>query len=140
MNIFKSKNKHNSLFLIISIVLFLLSLTQNAFYVNDKEEYYGFLVLIYGFFGVFDFGSGVSWLANVLILISWGLNQKRISLYLSLCALTLGLSFLAFDEILMGTNDKYGKITQYDLGYYLWILSFLIMAIGNLFNYKKISN
>jgi|GEM_PF-5151182 len=38
----------------------------------------------------------------------------------------------------MGTNNNYGKITGYDLGYYLWILSFLVMFIGNLLNYKKL--
>ncbi|EPR71738.1 hypothetical protein ADIWIN_3185 [Winogradskyella psychrotolerans RS-3] len=37
----------------------------------------------------------------------------------------------------MGTNNKYGKITDYDIGYYLWILSFLMMTIRNILNYKK---
>jgi hypothetical protein len=124
-------------FLTISIIFYLISLTQNAFYVNNENENYGYLVLIFGLYAVFGGGAGLSWLANILIVFSWGFHKKRVSIYFSISALIFGISFLFFDQIVMGTNNKYGNITDYGLGYYLWILSFFTMLIGNIFDYKN---
>jgi len=129
---FKLTKNRTKLLLTISVIFFLISLTQNAFYVNNESGYHGYLALIFGFFDFFDGGAGISWLANIMIIFSWGFHQKRVSLYFSLAALILGISFLSFDKILMGTNNNYGQITGYDLGYYFWILSFLTMVIVNL--------
>ncbi len=128
---------YSKLFLTISIIFFLVSLTQKAFCVNNDCEYYGFLALIYGFFGFFDGGAGITWLANPIILVSWITFNKKKSIYFNLAAFILGISFLFFEQILMGTNNKYGQITNYELGYYLWLLSFLTMLIGNIFDYIK---
>ena len=129
------KIEKENLLYCISIILYLISLTQNAFLLNNEDENYGYLALIFGFYVVFD--TGFSWLANFLIVFSWLFKHKGTSLYYSLSALILGVSFLFIDEIVMGTNNKYGKITDYDIGYYLWILSFLMMTIRNILNYKK---
>ncbi|QXP78681.1 MULTISPECIES: hypothetical protein [Winogradskyella] len=129
------KIKKENLLYYASVILYLISLTQNAFLLNNEDGHYGYLALIFGFYAVFD--TGISWLANFLIIFSWLFRHKRTSLYYSLSALILGISFLFIDEIVMGTNNKYGKITGYGIGYYLWISSFLIMTIRNIFNYKK---
>jgi len=129
------KINNESLFYYASVILYLISLTQNSFMLNNEEGHYGYLALIFGFYAVFD--TGISWLANFLIIFSWLFRHKKASLYFSLSALILGVSFLLIDEIVMGTNNKYGKITGYDIGYYFWILSFLVMTIGNILNYKK---
>jgi hypothetical protein len=131
------KIKKLDVFFAISIVLYLFSLTQNAFYVNNEEEYSGYLILILGLYAFLGGGAGLSWLANIMILFSWATYKKKVSIYFSLSALILGVSFLFFDKIIMGTNDKYGSITNYDIGYYCWILSFLTILIGNIVNHKK---
>ena len=129
------KIKRENLLYYSSVIIYLISLTQNAFQLNNEDEHYGYLSLIFGFYAVFD--TGICWLANFLIIFSWLFRDKKTSLYYSLSALILGISFLFVDEIVMGTNNKYGKITGYDIGYYLWISSFLIMTIRNILNYKK---
>ncbi len=129
------KIKNENLFYYPSVILYLISLTQNAFLINNEGGHFGYLVLIFGFYAVFD--TGISWLANFLIIFSWLFRHKKASLYCSLSALILGISFLFIDKIVMGTNNKYGKITGYDIGYYLWILSFAVMTIGNILNNKK---
>ncbi|WP_179334997.1 hypothetical protein [Winogradskyella costae] len=129
------KIKNLNSFYYTSLILYLISLTQNAFYINNENENQGYLILIFGFYAIF--GAGVSWLANILILFSWLFRHKKSSIYFSLSALILGISFLFFDKVVMGTNNKYEIITGYDIGYYCWILSFLVMFIGNILNYKK---
>ncbi|RCW92006.1 hypothetical protein [Winogradskyella arenosi] len=118
-----------------SIILYGMALTQNAFLLNNEDGQYGYLTLIFGFYAVLD--TGISWLANVLILLSWAYRDRKAALYFSVIALGLGISFLAVDNIVMGTHNQYGKITGYDTGYYLWVLSFLVMTIGQIVNYKK---
>ncbi|WP_296318724.1 hypothetical protein [Winogradskyella sp.] len=119
----------------MSIVLYIISLTQNCLFIeNEEQSYYGFSLLIFGFYAVFD--SGFSWLANILIVLSWGLRHKKYSIYISLLALVLAISFLFCKEIVMGTNNTYGTITGYDVGYYLWALSFLAMLIAGILKHR----
>jgi len=133
------KNR-SKLFLIASGVFYLISLTQNCFHINSEGDYPGYSVLFYGFLGSFNGGVGITWWANIMIVMAWLYFQKRISLYLSFAALALGISFLFFKKIFVGFGpEKYGQITDYDLGYYLWIISFLIMTIGNILDLKKYS-
>lgn len=129
------KIKNKNLLYYASVVLYIISLTQNAYILNQEQEQYGYLVLIFGFYAVFD--SGISWLANILIIFSWLFRHKKTSLYFSLSALILGLSFLLIDKVVMGTNNIYGNITGYGIGYYLWVSSFLVMTIQNIMTYNK---
>lgn len=116
-------------------MLYIISLTQNCLFIeNEEQSYYGFSLLIFGFYAVFD--SGFSWLANILIVLSWGLRHKKYSIYISLLALVLAISFLFCKEIVMGTNNTYGTITGYDVGYYLWALSFLAMLIAGILKHR----
>jgi|GEM_PF-5458895 len=75
------KIKNINIFYYGSVVLYLISLTQNAFLINDENGYYGFLSLIFGFYAVF--GSEISWLANFFIIYSWLFRHKKTSLYFS---------------------------------------------------------
>ncbi len=134
------KLKKPNIFLLISIIVFIIACSQKIYCTNDNcgEYWSGFAVLISGIFGIFIGGACITWLANPLILISWLTFRKtKISLVASILAFILGVSFLFFDEIIINEAGHYGKITDYELGFYLWNLSFLIMIIGNVINLKK---
>ena len=56
----------------LSSLLLLASLTQNCYYLGEREESIGSLGLIAYLFGWMDlFGAGISWLANPFLFISW---------------------------------------------------------------------
>ncbi len=42
------------------------------------------------------------------------------------------MSFLLFDEVISDEAGNYSPITQYKLGYWLWVVSSLTMLIGSL--------
>ncbi len=122
-------------FLIISLILFSISLTQIAFYqsIDCAEEAEGWVALIYGWGGIFN-GSLIclSWLANPALIVSWfTIKKTNISFTFSILALFF-CSFFYIYEIL--TNEL--KITHF-VGCYLWTLSALIMFLGNLYLITK---
>ena len=47
----------------------------------------------------------------------------------------IALSFLFFSQIISDEAGNYSKITSYKLGYWLWVLSSLIMFAGNFWLY-----
>lgn len=132
MNIKKEK-----IFLFLSIGIYIISLTQKSYCtVGGTCEYFsGFLNLIFGWFGVFKLHvPAFPWLANPLLFFSW-LFYKRMakrSFVLSVISLLLMLSFLFVNEIMVNDGSTYSIINFYGLGYWLWILSSLIMVLGNL--------
>ena len=130
------KSKNSNLLYYSSVILFIISLTQNAFFIDNKDGCVGYMALIFGFYVVLD--TGISWVANLFIILSWAYRNKKASKYFSFLALVFGISFLFIDKIIIGTNNIYSKITGYGLGYYLWVLSFLLMFIRSLLNYEKI--
>lgn len=125
------------LFLTISILLWLVSLSQRAYCTNNDcgEKWSGLAIVISGIFGIFNFGATISWYANPFIFISWLTYKKyKVSLIFSLLALIFGLSFLTFEEIIINEGGFMGDITGYATGFYLWNLSFTIMIIANILN------
>ncbi len=120
-------------YLIISLLSFIFSLTQICFCTtvncSDSIE-----ILIIGFFGLITGGACITWLANPLLLIAWIYLKKRPkqSIIFSGLAFIFSISFLFFDKILANEAGHYLEITQYRLGYWLWLFSSLIMLIGNL--------
>lgn len=130
----------------ISLVLLILSLTQNAFYVTDMKESVGSFGLIAFLLGWLDiFEAGISWLANPLLIISWIVlifGRSKFSLIISLLAVIFSLSFLFFKDIILneGTLD-HGEIIAYGNGYWLWLSSCVINFLGNciIFSIEKSS-
>lgn len=118
----------------LTIVLFIASLTQNAYYINDGVDSvgsYGFMALLFGFFGLG--GAGISWLANpilVLSLIHLKRNNLRKAQIFGGIALLFGLSFLFFDEIIANEGGGKAPITSYGLGYWLWLSSLIANFVG----------
>ncbi len=122
--------------LIISIMIFLFSLSQKTYcHNNDCGEYWsGFLLLIFGWMGLFVGGAGFCWIANPLLILSWILIRKNIivSTILSGISTFFSIVFLFFDKIMIDEAGHYGEITGYRLGYWLWLSSILITFIGSI--------
>ena len=136
------KNKSQKLFLFLSIVLYLISLTQKSFCTNSNVCRYfsGFLDLIFGWLGVFILHIPTfPWLANPLLLVSWFLFKKKskTSFILSGIAFILMLSFLFVDEIIVNEGSTTSIVNFYGLGYWFWVFSSFIMLVGNSIHWKK---
>lgn len=139
----KEKNT-NRIFTFLSITFLLISFTQKTYCVNGDcgENWSGLLCFLLGVFSLIFSFSGVSWLLNPLMIISYIIPLKNINLklLLSILSLIFGLSFLLFDEIIKDEAGNYGKITGYEKGYWIWISSAIINLIGILIiksNYNK---
>ena len=134
------KLKNPNILILISILIFIVACSQKIYCTNDNcgEYWSGLAVLISGIFGVFIGGACITWFANPLILISWLTYKKtKFSLVMSILALAFGMSFLFFDKIIIDEAGHYGKITGYEIGYYLWNISFIIMITRNIINLKN---
>jgi hypothetical protein len=126
--------KHTKIIgLTISILVFILSLTQPAYYI-DRENYNGwsdsFFLLIFGWLGVFYGGAAIAWLANPFIFSAWVLlfTKPKIALILSVIAVLFAWSFLMFDTIVSSEAPSYSKITEYKSGYWLWVCSISVFS------------
>lgn len=118
--------------LAISIGLMILALTQEAY--CTAEDCMGSInVFIFGIFGIFIGGDEtLSWFANPLLVLSWiFINNRKITLLLSLLSTLLALSFLMFDEVVINEAGHSKAITMYALGYWLWVGSHVVMLLGN---------
>ncbi len=134
----------NRIFIFLSLIFLLISFSQKAYCVDGDcgESWSGLMCFLLGIFGIIFSLSAISWFLNPLLLISYLIPIKNLNLklYLAVASVFLGLSFLFFSEIVKNEAGHYGKITGYELGYWLWILSSLINLIGILiikFNHKN---
>jgi hypothetical protein len=122
------------LFVVISFMLFVASLTQDAFYIdkadNPRAWSSGFGLLLVGWMAVLD---GVwAWLANPALAVTWllmCLRRTRVALGFAFAALGLSLSFLRHSQILSDEGGGHSRITGYSVGYWLWIAS-ISMTVG----------
>lgn len=134
------KSKYiNLIFTIISIMLWLISMSQKAYCVdgNCGEPWSGLICLLFGFLSLFFYSyAAVSWFLNPLMIISYFIPLKNINtkLLLALASVLFGLSFLLFDEIVKNEAGHFGKITGYEIGYWLWVASAIINLIGIIIN------
>ena len=131
---------------VASMLLFLVSLTQDCFFIDRAEDprawANGFGLLTVGWLGVF---TGVyAWLANPTLLIAWlamwSPAHRIYSLGASVVAMLLALSFLLHDNILADEAGNRAMITGYGPGYWLWISSSTFAMIGSSSWYIDLSN
>ncbi len=120
---------------IISIGLFLISLTQNAFYTADDPNAWspGWALLAFGWLGAcMGGGAAITWAANPFLVFSWLMQftkQERLSAILGLIAALIAASFLLFSKVISSEAPTYSNIVGYDLGYWLWLTSCVLMAL-----------
>lgn len=123
--------------LILSIVTFIISLTQKSYCTDECGD--SITALIFGFFAIISGLVGLSWYANPLLLISWfTIKDNKYSTIFSKISFLLSFSFLLFNEIIIDEAGHYSKIVSYELGYWLWISSTIIMVLGNLLIGRKL--
>lgn len=116
---------------VISIGVFLFSLTQQSF-CTDNFCGTSIMDLFSGAIGIFLGGAALTWLANPLILMSWITYKKnpKLSLKCGALAFLISVSFLFFNKIVSDEAGNCRKIISYQLGYWLWVLSALVMFAG----------
>jgi uncharacterized membrane protein YhaH (DUF805 family) len=122
--------------LTISLIVYVISLTQTAISSNELEDktLSGIACLVMG--GLAILGGGILewiiWLANPLYFLSIVLlfNSNKMAKIFSSLATIIALSFTAWKEILVSESGRNGRIDSLDLGYWLWILSLTILTIG----------
>lgn len=126
----------NKIFIAISLIFFIISLTQNTYFVGenrtDSVGSNGLIALLFGWMFMFDL-KVIPWLANPLLLISFiSVLKNRIkrAKIFGLIALLCGLSFLLIDNIIANEGGTKKAITGYDIGYFLWITSLSINFLG----------
>ncbi|WP_264566017.1 hypothetical protein [Flavobacterium sp. N3904] len=120
----------------ISLLLFFISLTQNAI----KIDYHGecsISSLSYLLTGSTAFAGGglleeIIWLANPLCLYAIIMLQRndRKAIIFSCIASVLAISFSFWTEILGSESGSLAKILSLELGYFLWLLSIITLTIG----------
>ncbi len=126
------------LFVMVSVALFGFSLASDGFYIdrpsNPRAWSPGWCLLLIGWVTLID--GVVAWFANPLIAVSWMLIWLRSARVVALCAalsaLLLSLSFLLHSEIMTDEGGGRTAITGYGSGYWLWVSSMAVMAIGTL--------
>ncbi|SEP15983.1 hypothetical protein SAMN05444671_2877 [Flavobacterium sp. CF108] len=127
----------------LCILIFGISLTQNALIVNYNDKIRISSSLEYLFMGSTAFLGGglleqIIWLANPLsfFAIRFFIKNDKRAILLSLIASCLAIFFSFWTEILGAESGAMAKIVSFELGYYLWLASILILTIGILINYK----
>jgi hypothetical protein len=120
--------------LIISILCFLFSLTQECYCTDNGcgGEWSGLAILFSGTFGFFLCPAALTWLANPAIFLSWVFLGKKIkvSLFASGIAVCLSIAFLFFHQVITNEGGTLSQILNYKTGYWLWVLSMIIMFIN----------
>ena len=121
--------------------MFIISLTQKSYCTPGScENFSGLLTVLFGWFGVLMLHvPAFPWLANPILFIAWIFFKKKPKISLILCVISflLMVSFLFVNEIIVNDGSTKGIILSYGLGYWLWILSSLVLVIGNLITLKS---
>ena len=137
-------NKQTTKYAIIftSLLLYILSLTQDAFVVNDMNVEKIFSSLEILAMGTFAFWGGglleqLIWNANPLYLLTivFFLMDKPLAVKTGLGAIVLAALFLTWNEILVAESGRTAQITSLELGYWLWLGSIVSLCVGVLWYY-----
>jgi hypothetical protein len=140
LTIFKTSGIFQRVVIILSLTVLIISLTQPAFYIDrvDYDAYANSPVLFFlGWTGIFG-GSleSLIWFANPIYFIAlhFFIKNNKLSVIASGAATILALLFATFPTILTSESGARSKITSFELGYKLWVTSFVILFIGATIN------
>jgi len=142
-----NSNKIRNYILLLSLTVYIISLTKNAITYNDfdgQNTYSSYSLLFMG--GVAILRGGLFewfiWLANPLYFVGIFLffkTQKK-SIYFSATATIISLSFTTWKEILVSENGRVAKIQTLNPGYWLWTISLTILTIGTIYYFNRMKN
>ena len=118
--------------LYLSAGLFLLSLTQKC-YCTTSNCADSIMVFLIGWLGAFSGGAAITWFANPALLFSWITlkSNPKFSMIAAFSACLLAMFFLMFGEITANESGQVQPITEYRLGYWLWLSSTVVMVFGS---------
>ena len=133
----------------LSLILFLISLTQPAFYIDRREDpnaYSDSLTLfLLGWTSLLG-GAIIPffiWFANPLyfVAIILTIKSKSLGLYFALAATILAFIFSQLHTIMTSESGSTSVITSRGLGFKLWFISIIILTLSltanRLLNQKK---
>jgi hypothetical protein len=124
-----------------SVICYIISLCVPAFYFrrdNLTQACFGLAALISGIFGLL--GGYFCWLANPVIIAVWVAARNRkpgVVILGALLACGLCLSFLGLHSILVDEAGNHARIVGLGLGFWLWLLTPLLMIFHGLFSPEK---
>lgn len=128
-------------------ILYLLSLTGPAInysYNNAIHTLSAIEVFLMG--GIAFIGGGMYesliWLANPigLLTVPWFIYNKRNAIVSAFTATIIALSYSLRSEVLAAESGSVGYITSLGWGYWLWVLSFVVLTTGVTYYYVRIDN
>lgn len=136
-------SKHNSSFnpvlicQIACVVLFLVSICLPAIAYHSATDY-GFVLLLVGWLGLLD--NYYPWLANPLWAATLALTHWRpgIAIVSGLLSLAFALSTTFFRRV--PDDSGYQTIHQFEIGFFLWVLSSLLATIAAVIAWSKRNN
>ena len=131
---------------ILSILIYIISVSQIAFktgYMGEIRIYYSYEVLLVG--GISFLGGGIPetfvWSANFWYLLSlfFTKNKKyKEAIIFSLIATLISISFMLWKEVLWSESGSTASILSLEIGYFLWVISMIILLVNSiLLFYKK---
>ncbi|CAH0337269.1 hypothetical protein FVB9288_03022 [Flavobacterium sp. CECT 9288] len=140
-----NKNIFKVLLIILSLSIFLTSLTFDAF----SYEYQGVKMMsslscfVTGSLAILGGGTleWLIWLANPLCLISIFclIMDKNLASKFNFTALILAISFYSWNSVLASESGTSGKILSVELGYFIWLASITVLTIGTKLYFRKYS-
>lgn len=136
---FDQWKQHRKWALYLTLGLFLLSLTQPAFYI-DRVDFDAWSspigLLLMGWLGILAGDSAcLAWIANPLLILGGVSLFKfdRFAPILGILALGVSLTFLGQEQIISSEAPTYSKITEIKLGYWLWIISIGAFTLSSIY-------
>ena len=121
--------------LMLSVILFAASLTQDAFCVSGIcSDWPGWSILLFGALG------HTSWFANPLLGASWiatSFSRRVPALILGVAALALAGSFLFETSVITNEAGMANPVTGLREGYALWLASMVVATVAAFFARNK---
>ena len=121
---------------LVSMAMFAASLPFGCFTCGDASIN-SLMVLLVGWMGMFKGGANSTWIANPLLAMSWlffALRSYVTASVVSLLASALAFSFLFCHGVATDEGGADHPIVSYQIGYWLWLLSCLIMFAGSFYS------
>lgn len=125
--------------ILLSLACFVSALFFPAFYIDRQgnPEAWADSVLLLFMGVIFPLGGAfvpfLFWLANPIYIIAIIFTMRKNSkgLYLSCTSLILAVIFSQMDTIMTSESGHSSKIISLELGFKLWLISFVILTAGN---------
>jgi hypothetical protein len=125
------------LLLAISLVLFIVSLTQECYTVNGSPSV-GSFGLIAFMLGWMNYSlSGLCWLANPFFILACIFRKKdKPALIFAVLAVILAASFLLVNDVVINEAGQTGKVDGHLPGYWFWLASHFLLLITIALRYR----